>query len=180
MAQYNIIKPNFSRNLKLEIIGGRTIFKTNFSGDPGRDRFMNLKHPRSVSVVIDDEAIVDELKRLGFNVKTWINKETDEPTNYAKIIINFEDEDNRRSIIRRVSENGRKIRLDDETVGGLDNEIINHVDAYVSLWERGDGTARNFYLDFMDVYVDEDRLPSWAREDEEYDERGSEDDREPF
>ncbi len=130
------------------------IFK-NFEGVEGP---YNRKGDRNFCLLLTQEE-ADILSDQGWNVKMRPPRdEDDDPIFYTQIKVAF---GNYPPNIWKVNKKGAKRRLDEETVGELDNLIIEHLDICVRPyhWERPDGsTGVKGYLKTMYVIAEEDEF----------------------
>lgn len=141
------------RNNDMIIENARIIFR-NFSGKAGA---YNPEGRRTFSVVIEDEEMAENLKRLGWNVKV-LNpiEEGDEPTFHIQINVNFNNVPPKIVLIK----NGRKTILSDAEVGILDWAEFENVDLAISpySWEMNGRTGIKGYLRTGFFTVREDAL----------------------
>ena len=101
--------------------------RPNFSGDPEADRF---KDPRRKFTIQIPNEVADELRNMGWNVKTTIPENEDqEPISSLKVMI---DED--RSDVWVIMGEERE-KLTKETMGLLDRSRIDNLDMEIRAWE---------------------------------------------
>ena len=146
-----------------EILGGS--FK-NFSGKVTR---YNEQGSKYFNVIIDDPVMAEQLREDGWNVKTFHPRDEEEdPKSFITVSINFNFW---REPIVNMRCDGVITKLDDESIGVLDNARITHADVSIRAreWEPGRIKA---YLDelmveieplrksmFLGDYEDEERAP---------------------
>lgn len=142
------------------------IFK-NFAGVGG---VYNREGDKNFCLLLSQEE-ADILTNNGWNVKVRPPRdEDDEPTYYTQIKVAF---GNYPPNIWKVTKNGHKVRLDADTVGELDNLMIQHLDICVRPyhWVRPDGSEGvKGYLKTMYVIAEEDEFADMyvgPEEDEE-------------
>lgn len=115
---------------------------SNFSGRP--DRYHPDGGKRSVSIVLDPKLAQDMMDR-GWNVRVLRPREEgDEPTSYVTANIRF---DIRPPKIFMITANGKKVPLNEATVGELDYADIESVDIALNPYEYQPGK--------VSLYVDE-------------------------
>lgn len=147
----------------LQIDDARIIYR-NFAGRG--DKF-NREGDRNFAVVIDDQAIADELIELGWNVKIKPPREEGEDAfMYLPVKIKFNERGPRVYL-----ESGRnRVKLDEDTIECLDNVDIINVDLDIRPydWEVQDKTGRTAYLQTMCVEQQLDRFAArFAEEDKD-------------
>ncbi len=142
------------RNI-LQIDNARIIFR-NFAGRP--DKY-NREGDRNFAVVIEDQNLADDLIADGWNVKIRPPREDgDEPFMYLPVKVKFNDRGPRVYLVTGITKN----RLDEDSVGCLDNIDILNVDLDIRPydWEVNGNTGRTAYLQSMQVTQEVDRFAS--------------------
>ena len=143
----------------LQIDDARIIFR-NFSGEPSK---YNREGDRNFALVIPDKDLADQLVDDGWNVKIKPPKEDgDDPFMYLNVKVKF----NGRGPNVYLESGKAKNRLDEDTIGCLDNVSIIKVDLDIRPydWEVNGKTGRTAYLQAMKVVQEVDRFS-----DEEFD-----------
>lgn len=139
----------------LQIDDARLVYR-NFSGIGSK---FNREGDRNFAVVIPDEETKDALIAEGYNIKIKPPRdEDDSPFMYLPVKIKFND---RGPNIYLQTQTGRsKSRLDDESIGVLDNVDILRVDLDVRPydWEVNGKEGRTAYLQSMHVTQQVDRF----------------------
>ena len=116
----------------VEVRDTRFIFRTNFAGDPAKDRFKDTR--RKASLIIPPD-LANDLIAEGFNVKqTQPSDEYDRPAEYyVNIIANY----NSRVQPRIFLVNGNTVtKLDENTVGLIDDIRVENVNVILNPWIR--------------------------------------------
>lgn len=140
----------------VEFDNARIIFR-NFAGR--RDTY-NKNGDRNFCLVIPNQEIADELMAdtnrygAGWNVKVKVNE--DATYIHLPVKVNF---DGKPPVIYLVT-NGKKTRLDEDTVACLDDIDIAYVDLDISPYDGEGmyGPFRSAYLRSMCVYQEVDRF----------------------
>lgn len=155
------MKVTFAPRGILQIDEARIIYR-NFSGAPSK---FNREGDRNFAVSIPDQELANELIEEGWNVKIKAPREDgDEPFMYLPVKIKFND---RGPNIYLRSGNARN-KLDEETVGMIDDIDIIHVDMDIRPydWEVNGKQGRTAYLQSMEVFQNLDRFEArWAEEE---------------
>ena len=144
----------------LQIDDARIVYR-NFAGVGSK---FNREGDRNFAVVIPDEAIAEALVQEGWNVKIKPPREDgDDPFMYLPVKIKFND---RGPNVYLVS-NGRQNRLDEESIGVLDNVDIASVDMDIRPynWEVNGKEGRTAYL--QSIRVTQNIVDRFAEYDEE-------------
>lgn len=131
----------------LQIDDARIIFR-NFSGIGSK---FNREGDRDFSLIIPNQEIADRLIADGWNVKIKPPRDEDEdPFMLMKVKVKFND----RGPIVYLKTGNRQNRLDEETIGLLDNIDILSVDMDIRPydWEVSGKTGRTAYLQSMRVH----------------------------
>lgn len=137
----------------LQIDEARIIFR-NFSGKP--DKY-NRAGDRNFALIIPDDDTAEELINRGWNVKIKPpREEDDEPFRYLNVKVKFND----RGPSVYLRSGGTTNRLDEESVGILDNIDIQSVDMDIRPYDyEVDGkTGRAAYLQSICVTQRIDRF----------------------
>ena len=145
----------------LQINDARIIFK-NFKGEQTK---YNHEGARNFALVIPDEELANILVNEGWNVKIKeAQEEGDIPRMHLPVKIKFNDRGPHIYVIT----NGRKVKLDEESVGMLDRIYISNVNLDIRPydWEVNGKTGRTAYLQSMECYQEVD--DRFADCDEEY------------
>lgn len=154
------MKITFAPRNKLQIDDARIIYR-NFAGEASQ---FNRAGDRNFSVLIEDEQIANELRDHGWNVKIkQAREEGDTPFMHLPVKVKFND---RGPSVYLVSGNNR-VRLDEETIGMLDNIDILGVDLDIRPfdWEVNGKAGRAAYLQSICVTQDIDRFAQRFEED---------------
>ena len=144
----------------LQIDDARIIYR-NFAGRG--DKF-NREGDRNFAVVIDDQAVADELIELGWNVKIKAPREEgDDPFIYLPIKLKF----NERGPKIYLKSGKHTVPLSEETVGTLDNMNIVSIDLDIRPYD-GDiqGPFRAAYVQSLWVTQEVDRFAARFAEEE--------------
>ena len=137
----------------LQIDDARIIYR-NFSGAPSK---FNREGDRNFAVVITEEEIANALIEDGWNVKVRPPREEGEmPFMYLPVKVKFND----RGPQVYLQTNDNLNRLDEESVGVLDNVDIVSVDLDIRPfdWDVNGRTGRTAYLQSMKVTQQVDRF----------------------
>jgi len=137
------------RNNNLSIEGAKLLFK-NFEG---REERFNEVGRRNFNVIIDDQEVADRLKLDGWNVRTLSARDEDDEDEYTlKVNVNFSGRVPPKVIM--VTNDGVQTRLDEETIGLLDNAYITNADVSISPHEYDTGKY-SAYLQTLYVTVED-------------------------
>ena len=123
----------------------------------GRGDKFNREGDRNFAVVIPDEDLANELVDLGWNVKIKPPREDgDDPFMFLPVKVKF----NGRGLNVYLVTGDHQNRLDEETIGCLDNVDILRVDLDVRPydWDVNGKTGRTAYLQAIRVVQDVDRF----------------------
>ena len=148
------------RNI-LQIDDARIVYR-NFSGTPSK---FNREGDRNFAVVISDQKIADALVEQGWNVKIRpARDEGDIPFMYLPVKVKFND----RGPNVYLQSGRNRNRLDEETIGMLDNVDILSVDLDIRPfdWDVNGKTGRTAYLQSICVTQDIDRFEQRFAEEE--------------
>ena len=148
--------PNGRKQIKFE--NARFIFRTNFQGNPDRDKYRS--NERYGNVVIEDEDLARALKAEGFNVRTYDRKDSDEIVStvyYIRIKLNFNPPVGvRPPKVYYVDTEEKPTLLDEDTIGHIDDlqdsRNIKSVNATCNLRYSRD-TSNTVWVNVM--YVEE-------------------------
>ena len=154
------MKITFAPRNILQIDDARIIYR-NVSGEASQ---FNRAGDRNFSVLIDDQQIADELINRGWNVKIkQAREEGDIPFMHLPVKVKFND---RGPSVYLVSGSNR-VKLDEETIGMLDNIDILGVDLDIRPfdWEVNGKAGRAAYLQSICVTQDIDRFAQRFEED---------------
>ena len=141
----------------LQIDDARIVYR-NFSGAPSK---FNREGDRNFAVVIDDQKIADQLANDGWNIKVKPPREEgDEPFIILPVKIKFND---RGPIVYIKSANSPLSRLDEESVGMIDNLDILRVDLDIRPydWDVSGKQGRTAYLQAIRIEHDVDRFAEY-------------------
>ena len=115
------------RNNKLAIDNARIIFK-NFTG---KDDKFGREGDRSFSIVIEDDALAEQLANDGWNVKPLTPRDPDEKVNhFIKVKISFKVRPPKIWLLT----NHKRTLLDEDTIATLQYARIENADVVVSPW----------------------------------------------
>lgn len=149
---------------KYDIEGARLRYK-NFGGRP--DNLHPQGGDRSFCLMLDDEKLLNDLTEDGLNIKyTNPRDEDDTPQPYIKVKVKYGDYPPKIYMVTKRN----KTRLDEETVGELDNAEIINVDLTISLynWNYAGKSGVTAYCDVLYATIVEDKFSDKYRfEDEE-------------
>ena len=137
----------------LQIDDARIIFK-NFEGRG--DKF-NREGDRNFSLLIEDPKTAEALQREGWNVKIKDGRDEDDgPFIRLPVKVKFTDYGPNVYLIS----GGRRVELDEESIGCLDNIEIESVDMDLRPydWDVNGRTGRTAYLQSMQVVQRIDRF----------------------
>ena len=137
------------RNNKLAIDNARIIFK-NFTG---KDDKFGREGDRSFSIVIEDDALAEQLANDGWNVKPLTPRDPDEKVNhFIKVKIRV------RPPKIWLLTNHKRTLLDEDTIATLQYARIENADVVVSpwRWEVNGKTGIAAYLETLYVKIEDD------------------------
>lgn len=144
----------------LQIDDARIIYR-NFSGVGSK---FNREGDRNFSIIIEDQDVADELVKNGWNVKIKPPRDEDgtpciemkNPFMTLPVKVKFND----RGPIAYLITGKRKNKLDEESIGILDNVDILGVDLDLRAydWEVNGKTGRTAYLQSICVTQEVDRF----------------------
>lgn len=137
------------------------IFRTNFAGDPAKDKYKS--NTRRGNLIIPDEAQALELADSGYNVKQTNPREGEEegftPTYFVPIIIGYSHPRKRPKVY--LVTNGVPTELDEDTVGMIDDVYVTNVNATLNPRYNPDRDSWTLYVSQLYVEQDVDDDP-WA------------------
>ena len=139
------------RNNKLAIDNARIIFK-NFTG---KDDKFGREGDRSLSIVIEDDALAEQLANDGWNVKPLTPRDPDEKVNhFIKVKISFKVRPPKIWLLT----NHKRTLLDEDTIATLQYARIENADVVVSpwRWEVNGKTGIAAYLETLYVKIEDD------------------------
>lgn len=139
------------RNNKLAIDNARIIFK-NFTG---KDDKFGREGDRSFSIVIEDDALAEQLTNDGWNVKPLTPRDPDEKVNhFIKVKISFKVRPPKIWLLT----NHKRTLLDEDTIATLQYARIENADVVVSpwRWEVNGKTGIAAYLETLYVKIEDD------------------------
>lgn len=164
------------RNIPNINIEDAHIMFRNFSGREGQ---YNRAGNRNFCIRLDDQALVDALKRDGWNVRELQAREPGEqPAYYISVEVSFRNYPAK--VYMHTSKN--VIELDENTIEALDYADIRKVDVTIRPYQWGPLNGRTgvkAYLKIMHVTIEED---VWAKKyaEEEHPTEGGPDEDLPF
>lgn len=139
------------RNNKLAIDNARIIFK-NFTG---KDDKFGREGDRSFSIIIEDDALAEQLANDGWNVKPLTPRDPDEKVNhFIKVKISFKVRPPKIWLLT----NHKRTLLDEDTIATLQYARIENADVVVSpwRWEVNGKTGIAAYLETLYVKIEDD------------------------
>lgn len=139
------------RNNKLAIDNARIIFK-NFTG---KDDKFGREGDRSFSIVIEDDALAEQLANDGWNVKPLTPRDPDEKVNhFIKVKISYKVRPPKIWLLT----NHKRTLLDEDTIATLQYARIENADVVVSpwRWEVNGKTGIAAYLETLYVKIEDD------------------------
>ena len=139
------------RNNKLAIDNARIIFK-NFTG---KDDKFGREGDRSFSIVIEDDALAEQLANDGWNVKPLTPRDPDEKVNhFIKVKISFKVRPPKIWLLT----NHKRTLLDEDTIATLQYARIENADVVVSpwRWEVNGKTGIAAYLETLYLKIEDD------------------------
>ena len=151
-----------NNNEAITISDSKFIFATNFSGDPKRDRFGSTA--RKANLIIHNTRLVDDLIREGFNVRQTKPKPGEDdfmPTYFISVRANYNAKYPPRIFL--VSGDGVPVRLDEKTVGQIDNCYVRNVNAILNPYVNPNTGLKSLYIRTMYVEQDVENDPFASR-----------------
>lgn len=158
------------RNKRIVINHAKLQWRPNFSGNPDQN-FSPEDHSRNFTVIVEDgnadmeygyagdmrPLSIEDLIADGWNVK-W-TKPDDEGNQTAYIPVTVSYKKIEPKIIKAIGTPDHKVRVREDTVSDLDDEIIIDIDILTingSRWENVNGSGTKAYLTNMFVTVEDD------------------------
>ena len=138
-------------NNKLAIDNARIIFK-NFTG---KDDKFGREGDRNFSIVIEDDALAEQLANDGWNVKPLTPRDPDEKVNhFIKVKISFKVRPPKIWLLT----NHKRTLLNEDTIATLQYARIENADVVVSpwRWEVNGKTGIAAYLETLYVKIEDD------------------------
>lgn len=138
----------------LQIDNARIVYR-NFAGEGSK---FNREGDRNFAVVIENEEVANELAEKGWNVKIKPPRDEDDtPFMFLPVKVKFND---RGPTIYLKSGNADPVRLDEESVGCIDEIDILSVDVDIRAydWEVNGKSGRTAYLQSIFVTQEVDRF----------------------
>lgn len=145
----------------LQIDEARIIYR-NFAG---RGDKYNREGDRNFAVVIPNEDLANELVDNGWNVKIKPPRvDGDDPFMFLPVKLKFND----RGPIAYLISGNRRVRLDEDSIGCLDDIDIRNVDLDIRPfdWDVNGKTGRTAYLQTIEVTQEIDRFAARYAEEE--------------
>ena len=130
------------------------IYRTNFAGDPNRDKYKSTTRRGNLIIPTEEQAI--EMQEAGYRVKTTIPREGEEegfvPTYFVPIIIGYAHPKRKPRIF--LVTNGVPNELDEEQVHMLDEVYVLNVNATLHPNYNPERDTWTLYVQTM--YVEQD------------------------
>lgn len=137
------------------------IFRTNFAGDPAKDKFHSST--RRGNLIIPNEELALEMADAGYNIKQTNPREGEEegfvPTYFVPIIIGYNHPRKKPKVY--LVTNGVPTELDEDTVGMIDDVYVTNVNATLNPRYSQDRDSWTLYVSQLYVEQDVDDDP-WA------------------
>lgn len=161
------MKLKFMQDRTIQIDDARIIYR-NFAGNPSQ---YNREGERNFAVLIDDEEIAEALQNdlnrygVGWNVKIKAPREEgDSPFMFLPVKVKF----NARGPKIYVESAGRRLTLDEETIGMLDDIDIRSIELDIRPYDNevNGRPYRSAYLQSMYVVQEIDRFAARFAEEE--------------
>lgn len=139
----------------------RFIFRTNFAGDPSKDKYKSTT--RRGNLIIPSAEQADEMAEAGYNVKQTRPHEGEEegfePVYFVPIIIGYGHPKRKPSVY--LVTNGVPSELEEETVGMIDDVYVQNVNVTLNPRYNQDRDSWTLYVQTM--YVEQDvPFDPWA------------------
>lgn len=150
----------------------RFIHRTNFQGDPERDKYHSAA--RQATIVIPDPLLAEDMIDDGFNVKMTRPREGEEegyiPAYYVKVFVNYAVKWPPKVYL--VTGNNPPVLLDEESIKTIDEIRVKNVNVVLTSREWSPGKY-SLYVKTMYVEQDLETDPFAARyarrnDDDEY------------
>lgn len=163
---------NFTQERRtINVDDTRFIFRTNFAGDPEKDRFGDSR--RKACLIIPDIEQAKDIMKMGFKVSQTKPRQNDDPDNfqpeyYVTILLQYRKRNGEpvkyAPKVYLVQEDGSKVQLDEETAAMIDDIRVKNVNVVLSERVYGPGeNDRNLYVRTMYVEQRMDDDPYAAR-----------------
>lgn len=163
---------NFTQERRtINVDDTRFIFRTNFAGDPEKDRFGDSR--RKACLIIPDVEQAKDIMKMGFKVNQTKPRVNDDPENfqpeyYVTILLQYRKRNNEPvkypPKVWLVQDNGSKVMLDEESAAMIDDIRVKNVNVVLSERVYGPGeNDRNLYVRTMYVEQRMDDDPYAAR-----------------
>lgn len=143
----------------IQVDNTRFIFRTNFEGDPQKDKFGDSR--RKACLIIPSEEQAKDIMKMGFTVNKTKPRQNDDPETfkpeyYVTILVQYRKKDGNPvkypPMVKLVQEDGHKTKLDENTIGILDDIRVKNVNTVLSERIYGPGeNDRNLYVRVMYV-----------------------------
>lgn len=137
----------------LSIENAKLLFR-NFSG---KEKEYNKAGDRNFCVLFEDEALVDQLRVDGWNIKELKSKDPEEPQKYImKVSVSYKYQAPNVYLIS----GGKRTSLDEESLNVLDYAEIKTVDLTISpyQWSVNGKSGIKAYLKSIYITIEEDRF----------------------
>jgi hypothetical protein len=130
------------------------IYRTNFAGDPDKDKYHNNTRRGNLTIPNEEQAL--EMRDAGYNVKNTMPKEGEEegfvPTYFVPIIIGYKHPKRKPKIV--LVTNGKAMELDEENVGTIDDVYVTNVNATLNPRYSPERDVWTLYV--SQLYVEQD------------------------
>lgn len=153
------------------------IYKTNFAGDPKKDRFNDSR--RKANLIIPDKEQAKDLVKAGFKVRETRPRQDDDPDFFVPeyfipVLVKYRDKAGAPvkypPKVYLVSGNNSPVLLDEESIASIDSIQVKNVNVILNPYEYDPvNNGMSLYVRTMYVEQDLDDDPYAAR----YSNRGS-------
>lgn len=168
----------------IQIDNTHFIFRTNFQGDPQKDKYGDSRHKACLIIPTVEQA--KDIMKMGFNVSQTKPRQNDdpdtfEPEYFITILVQYRKKDGTPvkypPKVILVQEDGSQVKLGEETIGTLDDIRVKNVNVVLSERIYGPGeNDRNLYVRVMyveqrmddDPYADRYNRAKDEDEDEDF------------
>lgn len=134
----------------------RFIFGRNFSGDPSKDRYADMR--RKANLVIPDPEQAKDLVKSGFKVKET-NPRDFKPEYFVQILVKYRDKTGRPvkypPRVFLVNDGCEPVLLDEESIAMLDDIRVKNVNVILNPYEH-DPVNHTMNLYVRTMYVEQD------------------------